>query len=141
LVQGGKRPAGMGSGWFFEPTIFTNVTNDMQIAQEEIFGPIVTLIPFESEREAVRLANETPYGLAAGVWTRDLSRAHRMARSIDAGTVYVNTYRSMAPMSPLGGFKASGVGQENGLGVMHEYTREKSVWLNMADEPLPDPFA
>lgn len=92
----------------------------MRVAREEIFGPIASLILFRTEAEAVALANATAYGLAAGVWTRDLARAHRVAGAMEAGTVYVNTYRSMAPMSPLGGFKQSGVGQENGLGMIHE---------------------
>src|SRR6202034_2518602 len=106
LAHGGGPPAGCEpNGWYFEPTIFTGVRNDMRVAREEIFGPIAALMRFESESEVVALANDTDYGLAAGVWTRDLARAHRLASALDAGTVYVNTYRSMAPMSPLGGFK------------------------------------
>jgi (Z)-2-((N-methylformamido)methylene)-5-hydroxybutyrolactone dehydrogenase len=140
LVYGGRRPPGLSDGWYFEPTIFTEVTNAMRVAREEIFGPIASLILFRTEAEAVALANATDYGLAAGVWTRDLARAHRVAGAMEAGTVYVNTYRSMAPMSPLGGFKQSGVGQENGLGMIHEYTLEKSVWVNVGDEPGPEPF-
>jgi (Z)-2-((N-methylformamido)methylene)-5-hydroxybutyrolactone dehydrogenase len=140
LAYGGRQPPGVGDGWYFEPTIFTGVTNTMRVAQEEIFGPIASLIPFQTEAEVVALANATPYGLAAGVWTRDLARAHRLASVMEAGTVYVNTYRSMAPMSPLAGFKQSGVGHENGVGMIREYTREKSVWVNVSDEPSPEPF-
>jgi (Z)-2-((N-methylformamido)methylene)-5-hydroxybutyrolactone dehydrogenase len=97
-------------------------------------------MPFESEDEVVKLANDTDYGLAAGVWTTNLTRAHRMARHLDAGTVWVNTYRAMSPMSPRSGFKASGMGVEHGTEVVREYTRLKSVWINTSDEPAGDPF-
>lgn len=140
LAYGGGTPLEPSAGWYFQPTIFTDVSNDMRLAQEEIFGPVAGVIPFEDEEEVVRLANDTQYGLAAGVWTRDLARAHRVASRIEAGTVWINTYRSMSPMSPLGGFKQSGIGKENGLEVMNEYTRTKSVWVNTSEEPVKDPF-
>jgi aldehyde dehydrogenase (NAD+) len=139
---GGRRPsdAALDDGLFVEPTILEDVRNDMRVAQEEIFGPVLSILPFDDEDEAVRVANDTRFGLAAGVWTRSLSRAHRVAHRLDAGTVWVNTYRAQSPLVPTGGFKASGYGKENGMAVMHEYTREKSVWVNLSEEPAPDPF-
>jgi acyl-CoA reductase-like NAD-dependent aldehyde dehydrogenase len=140
LVQGGSRPdVGLG-GYFFEPTVFADMHNDMRIAQEEIFGPVLSIIPFSSEDEVLKLANDTQYGLAAGLWTRDLNRAHRMAASLEAGTVWVNCYRSMSPMSPRSGWKASGVGIEHGTEAVREYTQLKSVWINTNEDPTPDPF-
>ena len=140
LVYGGEQPQGCGAGWFYRPTVFAGVTNEMRIAREEIFGPVAGVIPFEDEDEAVALANQTSYGLAAGIWTRDLGRAHRVAAKLDAGTVWINTYRSMAPMSPVGGFKGSGIGKEGGFEAIHEYTRLKSVWVNTSEDPAADPF-
>ncbi len=114
--------------------------NDTRLCREEIFGPVVAIIPFDDDAEAVRIANDTSYGLAAGIWTRDLARAHRTAAALDAGTVWVNMYRAMAPMSPRAGFKSSGLGVEHGTEVVREYTRLKSVWINTSDEPAGDPF-
>jgi aldehyde dehydrogenase (NAD+) len=127
-------------GFYYAPTILTGVSNAMRVVREEIFGPVAGVMPFDDEDDVIAQANDTPYGLAAGVWTNDLARAHRVAGRLDAGTVWVNTYRSMAPMSPLGGFKESGIGKENGTSVMHAYTREKSIWINTSGEPTPDPF-
>jgi aldehyde dehydrogenase (NAD+) len=140
LHGGGQPPVAASGGWFHEPTIFTDARNDMRVCQEEIFGPVAMFMKFRDEPQAVELANAVQFGLASGVWTRDLARAHRMAAAIDAGTVWINTYRAMSPMSPLGGFKLSGMGKENGLEVMREYTRVKSVWVNTSDEPTADPF-
>jgi acyl-CoA reductase-like NAD-dependent aldehyde dehydrogenase len=140
--SGGGRPTdpALDAGLFVEPTILEGVRNDMRVAQEEIFGPVLSVLPFDDEEDAVRMANDTRFGLAAGVWTRSLSRAHRVAHRLDAGTVWVNTYRAQSPLVPTGGFKASGYGKENGAAVMHEYTRDKSVWINLSEEPAPDPF-
>lgn len=112
----------------------------MRVCQEEIFGPVAAVIPFDTEDEALRLANDTDYGLAAGVWTSNLQRAMRMSQRLDAGTVWVNTYRAMSPMSPRQGFKQSGVGIEHGIESMSEYTRLKSVWINTDEAPVADPF-
>ncbi|MBB3664261.1 aldehyde dehydrogenase (NAD+) [Prauserella sediminis] len=140
VAHGGRRPEiGLG-GWFHEPTVFTDLPNDARMCREEIFGPVVAIMPFDDDAEALQLANDTAYGLAAGVWTTDLSRAHRAAAALDAGTIWVNMYRAMSPMSPRSGFKASGLGVEHGTEVIREYTRLKSVWINTSDEPAGDPF-
>lgn len=140
IVAGGARPDVALPGYFYSPTVLTDVRNDMRVMQEEIFGPVTAIMPFEKEEELVQLANDTEYGLAAGVWTNNLARAHRLARQLDAGTVWINTYRAMSPMSPRQGFKSSGVGIEHGIESMYEYTRLKSVWVNLDEAPLADPF-
>ncbi|MCG2623885.1 aldehyde dehydrogenase [Arthrobacter sp. I2-34] len=140
VLTGGGRPDIDLPGYFYAPTVLTGVDNSMRVVREEIFGPVAAVMPFETEEEVLRLANDTSYGLAAGVWTQNLARAHRMARRLEAGTVWVNTYRAMSPMSPRQGFKNSGVGIEHGLESMHEYTRLKSVWINTDEGPVADPF-
>jgi acyl-CoA reductase-like NAD-dependent aldehyde dehydrogenase len=140
VLTGGGRPAVDLPGYFYAPTVLTDVNNSMRVTREEIFGPVAAVMPFDTEDEVLALANDTEYGLAAGVWTQNLARAHRMARRLDAGTVWVNTYRAMSPMSPRQGFKSSGVGIEHGLESMHEYTRLKSVWINTDEDPVADPF-
>ena len=119
-----------GDGWFVEPTIFTGVRPDMRIAQEEVFGPVLSIIPFDDEDEAVEIANGTLYGLAAGVWTQSIDRALGMSERLEAGTVWVNTYRAVSYMSPFGGYKRSGIGRESGLTAIREYLQEKSVWID-----------
>ena len=103
-----------GDGWFVEPTIFTGVKNSMRIAQEEVFGPVLSVIPFKDEEEAIEIGNDVVYGLAAGVWTQNIRRAMIMADRLEAGTVWVNTYRAVSYMSPFGGYKQSGIGRESG---------------------------
>lgn len=141
LVRGGTRAQveGYPNGLFYEPTIFTDVTNDMRIAQEEVFGPVLSIIPFDDEDDAVRIANDTIFGLAAGVWTQNLGRGVRMAERIRAGTVWVNNYRSTSVTSPFGGFGMSGIGREGGMTGIMEYLELKSVWLS-TDVDIPNPF-
>jgi acyl-CoA reductase-like NAD-dependent aldehyde dehydrogenase len=123
-VRGGK-------GYFVDPTIFTNVKNDMRIAREEIFGPVASVIPFKDENDAVLQGNDTTYGLAAAVWTNDVSRAHKVARALKAGTVWVNCYNNIDPISPFGGYKQSGIGRELGKHSIELYTQIKSVYVKL----------
>ncbi len=141
LVLGGHQPQreDLKQGYFFEPTIFTNVTQNMKIVQEEIFGPVLAAMPFRSEQEAVAMANDTEFGLGAGIWTQNLRTAHTVARAIRAGTVWVNNYRVVSFASPFGGYKASGYGRESGLEAIREYTQVKSVWIELANK-VDDPF-
>jgi acyl-CoA reductase-like NAD-dependent aldehyde dehydrogenase len=133
VVLGGARNTtkGLETGFYVEPTIFTGVKNDMRIAREEIFGPVVSVIPFKDEDDAVLQGNDTHYGLAAGVWTRDVSKAHRVARALRAGTVWVNCYNVFDPAAPFGGYKESGYGRELGRYALDLYTQVKSVWLRI----------
>jgi aldehyde dehydrogenase (NAD+) len=141
LVTGGKRPKAFDRGYFIEPTVFADVDNASRLAQEEIFGPVLAVMPFDTEEEAVRLANEVEYGLVAGLWTSDVSRAHRMAAQIEAGLVTVNTFRTTHPMLPYGGYKMSGLGRENGMEAIHHFTEVKTVVVDFDAAPPADPFA
>ena len=131
LLGGGPATrAECGKGWFVEPTVFADVHNKMRIAQEEVFGPVLSVIKFKDEDEALAIANDVRFGLGAGVWTNDIGRAFRMSQRIQAGTVWVNTYRAVSFMAPFGGFKDSGFGRENGIDAIRDYLQVKSVWIN-----------
>ena len=134
-----ERPE-LGDGWFVEPTVFTSVTPKMRIAQEEVFGPVLSVLTFESDEEAIEMANGTVYGLAAGVWTADIGRCLTMAKELQAGTVWINTYRVSSPLSPFGGYKRSGFGRESGLLAIGEFVQEKSVWIDASGQKTPNPF-
>jgi acyl-CoA reductase-like NAD-dependent aldehyde dehydrogenase len=131
VLGGGPATAEEGGGkYFVKPTVFTGVSNRMRIAQEEVFGPVLSVIKFKDEEEAIQIANDIAYGLGAGVWTQSVRRAHNVARRIKAGTVWVNTYRAVSFLMPFGGYKASGLGRENGAEAMEAYLQSKSVWIN-----------
>jgi aldehyde dehydrogenase (NAD+) len=140
VAHGGRVSPSLG-GLFYEPTILTGVRPDMEIAREEVFGPVLSVMAFDDEDEAVALANASEFGLAAGVWTESVRRAHRVAHRLQAGSVWVNTYRMVAPNAPFGGVKLSGFGRENGRDAVHEFTEVKTIWVALADAEARDPFA
>jgi aldehyde dehydrogenase (NAD+) len=138
-VLGGRSRPDLGAGMFIEPTIFTGVRNDMRIAQEEVFGPVLCVIPFADEADAIRIGNDVAYGLAAAVWTRSLHRAMQVTEKLKAGTVWVNNYRATSFTSPFGGYKRSGIGRESGSEAIKEYLHTKAVWVS-TDLDVPNPF-
>jgi len=139
VVTGGASPELEGAfqkGYFFRPTIFADVNNRMRVAQEEIFGPVVSVISFKDEDDLIKQANDTIYGLSAGIWTQDITRAHRFAREIKAGVVWINTYNMFNAASPFGGYKQSGYGREMGRHALDLYTQVKSVWVDLSGKPI-----
>lgn len=137
LLTGGKRPIGLpddAQGYFIAPTVLVDVTPDMEIAQQEVFGPVLVAMAFDDEAQAIRLANETRFGLAGAVWSQDVARAHRVAGQLRAGTVWINSYKAISVMSPFGGFGDSGFGRSSGLDGLREYTVPQSVWVETAPE-------
>ena len=139
VVTGGTSPQLDGEfqkGYFFRPTIFADVNNKMRVAQEEIFGPVVSVISFKDEDDLIKQANDTIYGLSAGIWTQDITRAHRFAREIKAGVVWINTYNMFNAASPFGGYKQSGYGREMGRHALDLYTQVKSVWVDLSGRPI-----
>lgn len=138
LVCGGRAPER--PGYYYLPTILDCDGTASPSLAEEFFGPVLSVVSFETEEEALRIANDTPFGLASGVFTASLARGHRMIRGIRAGVVWVNTYRAVSPIAPFGGFGQSGSGREGGMAAALDFTRTKTVWMNTSDEPFPDPF-
>jgi acyl-CoA reductase-like NAD-dependent aldehyde dehydrogenase len=139
IIAGGESPVledSFKNGYFFQPTILSDVKNQMRVAQEEIFGPVVSVITFKDEDDLIKQANETIYGLSAGLWTRDITRAHRFAREIKAGVVWINTYNMFNAASPFGGYKQSGYGREMGKHALELYTQVKSVWVDLSGKPI-----
>jgi (Z)-2-((N-methylformamido)methylene)-5-hydroxybutyrolactone dehydrogenase len=139
LITGGKAAPQFPDGWFVQPTVFGSVTPGMRLAQNEVFGPVLAVLRFSDDEEAIALANGTDYGLAAGLWTSDLNRAHRVGRELDSGTVWINNYRTSAAQAPFGGVKRSGYGRERGVEGLMEYTRIKNTMLDLSDT-VRDPF-
>ncbi len=140
LITGGARPEGRGEGFFYSPTILDCDNSDISCVVNELFGPVLSVLTFDTEEEAIQIANDTKFGLASGVFTNNLTRAHRMTRDIHAGIVWINTYRAVSPIAPFGGYGLSGLGREGGIEAIRDYTRIKTVWLRTSDEPIPDPF-
>lgn len=142
LVTGGERAdeKGLARGLFVKPTIFADVRNDMQLARNEIFGPVLSVIPFDTEEQAIVIANDTPFGLASGIWTRDVNRVHRVSKALCTGMVWVNTYRTVAAQTPFGGVKESGFGRERGQEGLMEFLTTRNVMINFSDQER-DPFA
>jgi len=140
VLCGGKRAEGAGSDMFYEPTIIECPGPDLTIVDTELFGPVLSVLRFRTEEEALRLANDTEHGLAAGIFTRDSARALRMSRAVRAGIVWVNTYRAVSPIAEFGGMKNSGYGRESGFQAVYDYTRPKTVWMNTSSDPLGSQF-
>jgi betaine-aldehyde dehydrogenase len=135
LISGGKAIAG--NGFFVEPTVFADVTDDMAIAKEEVFGPLMSVLTFDKEEEVISRANATTFGLAAGVFTKDISRAHRVVDALNAGTCFINSYNDAPVEVPFGGMKMSGVGRENSKAAVSHYTQLKSAFVRMNDVESP----
>ena len=140
VLHGGKRPPHLNAGWYYEPTIIECADQHDTIVDTELFGPVLSVLRFETEEEVVALANDTKYGLASGIYTRDIGRALRVAKAIHAGIVWINTYRVVSPIAEFGGFKDSGYGRESGFQAIYDYTRPKTIWINTSDAPAANPF-
>jgi len=140
IVFGGKRPDHLSEGWYFEPTLLDCPNQTIDCVSTELFAPVISTITFDTEEEAIEMANDSDFGLGAGVFTENLARAHRVSQKLHSGIVWVNTYRAISPISPFGGFKQSGGSREAGMDAIHEYTRTKTTWINTSPEPMGNPF-
>ena len=140
LVFGGKQPSQLKEGWYFEPTLLDCANQEFDCVKTELFAPVISVIAFDTEEEAIAMANDSDYGLGSGVFTENLARAHRVSAKIHSGIVWINTYRAISPISPFGGVKQSGGSREAGMDAIHEYTRTKTTWINTSSEPMSNPF-
>ena len=140
IHHGGKRPDGFDKGFYFEPTILGCPNQNIETVENEMFGPVLSALKFEDEAEGIAMANNTRFGLGAGVFTENLARAHRVSAKIQSGIVWVNTYRAISPIAPFGGFGHSGYGREAGVDALLDYTRTKTTWINTSSEPMANPF-
>ena len=140
LVFGGKQPSQLKEGWYFEPTLLDCANQEFDCVKTELFAPVISVIAFDTEEEAIAMANDSDYGLGSGVFTENLARAHRVSAKIHSGIVWINTYRAISPISPFGGVKQSGGSREAGIDAIHEYTRTKTTWINTSSEPMSNPF-
>lgn len=140
VLAGGRRPSGHNQGLFYEPTIIACPSQKLRIVDTELFGPVLSVLRFKTEEEVIGLANDTKYGLAAGIFTKNSARSLRVAKAVRAGIVWINTYRAVSPIAEFGGYKDSGYGRESGLQAITDYTRPKTVWINTSDAPMENPF-
>ncbi|MCS5592597.1 MAG: aldehyde dehydrogenase [Gammaproteobacteria bacterium] len=140
LIFGGKKPEHLKVGNYLEPTLLDCPDQSIDSTRTELFAPVMSIIPFESEEDAINMANDSEFGLGAGVFTQNIARAHRVSQKIRSGIVWVNTYRAISPIAPFGGFKNSGGSREAGIDAIHEYTRTKTTWINTSSEPMQNPF-
>ena len=140
LIFGGDQPSHKKEGWYFEPTLLDCPNQEFDCVKTELFAPVISVIAFDTEEEAIEMANDSAYGLGAGVFTENLARAHRVSEKIQSGIVWINTYRAISPIAPFGGVKQSGGSREAGIDAIHEYTRTKTTWINTSSEPMSNPF-
>jgi len=140
LICGGKKPEHLSQGWYFEPTLLSCPDQSIESVRTEFFAPVISAIKFDTEEEAIEMANDSQFGLGAGVFTENLARAHRVTKQIRSGIIWVNTYRAISPLAPFGGFKQSGGSREAGIDVIYDYTRTKTTWINTSKEPMANPF-
>lgn len=137
---GGVRPQGLEQGNYFSPTLVDCPDDQTETLTVEMFGPVMSIVPFDTEAEAIAMANDSVYGLGSGIFTQNLARAHRVSKKIKAGICWVNTYRAISPIAPFGGYGDSGYGREAGLDAVLDYTNTKTTWINTSDAPMANPF-
>ena len=140
LIFGGDKPSHRKEGWYFEPTLLDCPNQEFDCVKTELFAPVISVIAFDTEEEVIEMANDSAYGLGAGIFTENLARAHRVSEKIQSGIVWINTYRAISPIAPFGGVKQSGGSREAGIDAIHEYTRTKTTWINTSSEPMSNPF-